>query len=197
MVNIIEKYIQNKNQLIILISGFSGSGKTILAKKIERDFKLSFLNLNNFYKKDYINIIDLGDNIKVNDWDNTEAVDWELFNTKVKELKSVVISGFGFPNDKIEFKPDLHIYLKISKQKLIENRHKYLEENEDNPLNEIKDTKTELLILNSLSYKHYIENKEKSTYTLNIDVTEKTPDSVYDEIFDYVIKEIEKKVYNK
>ena len=70
MVNIVEKYIQNKDQLIILISGFSGSGKTLLAKNIERDFKLNFLNLNDFYKKDYINIVDLGNNIKVNDASN-------------------------------------------------------------------------------------------------------------------------------
>jgi broad-specificity NMP kinase len=197
MVNIVEKYIQNKDQLIILISGFSGSGKTLLAKNIERDFKISFLNLNDFYKKDYINIVDLGNDIKVNDWDNPDAVDWESFNAKVKELKTVVISGFGFPNDRIEFKSDFHIYLRISKQKLLENRHNFLEENKDNPLNDIKDTKTELLILNSLSYKHYMEIKEKSTYTLNTDVTEKTPDTTYDEIFDYLIKQIEKSVYNK
>jgi len=197
MVNIVEKYIQNKDQLIILISGFSGSGKTLLAKNIERDFKLNFLNLNDFYKKDYVNIVDLGNNIKVNDWDNSDAVDWDSFNSKVKELKNVVVSGFGFPNDLINFKPDFHIYLRISKQKLIENRHKFLEENEDNPLNEIKDSRTELLILNNLSYKHYMENKEKSTYTFNMDVTEKTPDTTYDEIFNYIIKEIEKSVYKK
>jgi uridine kinase len=197
MVNIVEKYIQNKNQLIILISGFSGSGKTLLAKNIERDFNLNFLNLNDFYKKDYINIVDLGNDIKVNDWDNPDAVDWEKFNLKVKELNKVVISGNLFPNDRIDFKADFHIYLKISKQKLIENRHKFLEENQDNPLNEIKDSKTELLILNNLSYKHYIENKEKSTYTFNMDVTEKTPETTYDEIFDYIIKEIEKSVYKK
>ena len=127
MVNIVEKYIQNKDQIIILISGFSGSGKTLLAKDIERDFKISFLNLNDFYKKDYINIVDLGNDIKVNDWDNPDAVDWESFNSKVKELKNVVVSGFGFPNDCIDFKPDFHIYLKISKQKLLENRHDFLE----------------------------------------------------------------------
>jgi len=197
MVNVIEKYVDKNKRLIILISGFSGSGKTLLAKNIERDFKLHFLNLNDFYKKDYNNIVDLGNDIKVNDWDNPESIDWTLFNDKIDEIKGngVIVSGFCFPDEMITFKPDFHIYLKISKTKLIENRHKYLEENKDNPLNEIKDTKIELLILNSLSYKHYMEIKDKSTYTYSTDVTEKTPDAVYDEIFEHIIKEVEKNIY--
>ncbi len=197
MVNIVEKYIQNNGKLIILISGFSGSGKTLLAKNIERDFKLNFLNLNDFYKKDYVNIVTLHDNVRVNDWDNPESIDWDLFNSKVNELKNVVVSGFCFPNDLIKFKFDFHIYLRISKQKLIENRQKFKEENTDNPWNEISDPKTELLILNNLSYKHYMNIKEKSTYTFNIDVTEKTPDTTYDEIFNHIISKIEKNVYKK
>jgi len=197
MVNIVEKYIQNNGKLIILISGFSGSGKTLLAKNIERDFKLNFLNLNDFYKKDYVNIVTLHDNVRVNDWDNPESIDWDSFNSKVNELKNVVVSGFCFPNDLIKFKFDFHIYLRISKQKLIENRQKFKEENTDNPWNEISDPKTELLILNNLSYKHYINIKEKSTYTFNIDVTEKTPDTTYDEIFNNIIGKIEKNVYKK
>ncbi len=197
MVNIVEKYIQNNGKLIILISGFSGSGKTLLAKNIERDFKLNFLNLNDFYKKDYVNIVTLHDNVRVNDWDNPDSIDWDLFNSKVNELKNVVVSGFCFPNDLIKFKFDFHIYLRISKQKLIENRQKFKEENTDNPWNEISDPKTELLILNNLSYKHYMNIKEKSTYTFNIDVTEKTPDTTYDEIFNHIISKIEKNVYKK
>ncbi len=195
MVNIVEKYIEIKGQLIILISGFSGSGKTLIAKNIESDFKINFLNLNDFYRKDYVNIVDLGNDVKVNDWDNPESINWEEFNGKVNELKTVIVSGFCFPDDLIKFKPDYHIYLKISKQKLLENRHSYLEENKDNPLNDIKDSKIELLILNNLSYKHYIDIKERSTYTFNIDVSDKTPDSTYDDIFDKIIKEIEKIVY--
>ena len=38
MVNVVEAYIKLNSQLIILISGFSGSGKTLLAKNIEKDF---------------------------------------------------------------------------------------------------------------------------------------------------------------
>jgi cytidylate kinase len=199
MVNIVEQYININKQLIILISGFSGSGKTLLAKNIQRDFKLDFLNLNDFFKSDYNEIVDLGHNIKVIDWDNPDAIDWDKFNEKVNSIKNkgVVISGFGFPNDRIKFKLDFHIYLKISKDKLLKNRHDYLDENKDNPLNEIKDTKVELLILNNLSYKHFMNMKDNSTYTFRIDTSEQTPDQTYDQIFDYIIENIEKIVYKK
>jgi len=197
MVNIVEQYIKNNLQLIILISGFSGSGKTLLAKNIEKDFKINFVNLNDFFKSDYNEIVDLGHNIKVIDWDNPDAIDWDKFNDKVKSLKDsgIVISGFGFPNERIKFKPNFHIYLKISKDKLIKNRHDYLDENKDNPLNEIKDTKAELLILNNLSYKHFIDMKDKSTYTFRTDTTDQTPSETYDQIYDYLIENIEKSVY--
>ena len=54
--NIIEAYIKFNSQLIILISGFSGSGKTLLGRNIQRDFKLQFINLNDYYKENYNNI---------------------------------------------------------------------------------------------------------------------------------------------
>jgi len=199
MVNIVEQYINKNKQLIILISGFSGSGKTILAKNIERDFKLKFINLNNFYKKDYKEIVELREDVKVIDWDNPDAIDWDKFNKKINEIKDsgIVVSGFCFPDDKLDFNPDYHIYLKISKEKLIKNRHEYLEENKDNPLNEIKDTDIELLILNKLTYKHYLDIKDKSTYTFSTDTSNQSPDETYDEIFNYLIKHIDKNVYNK
>jgi len=205
--NIVDAYIKFNSQLIILISGFSGSGKTVLARNIQRDFKLSFLNLNDFYREDFNEMVDLGNNIKVIDWDNPDSIDWNKFNMKVNldKSKGIVISGFGFPRDKIDFKPDFHIRIDVPKPLLLDLRHKYLEENKDNKLNEFKNTETEKLILNKLSYNHYLKIKENSDYTyiynlyglseeesINLDkITEKT----YDVIFDYVIKEIDKNVY--
>lgn len=197
--NVVEAYIKYNSQLIILISGFSGSGKTLLAKNIQRDFKIKFLNLNDFFKSDYSKTVDLGYDTRVVDWDNPEAVDWDKFNNEVNQVKDkgVVISGFGFPNDMLKFKLDYHIHLRLSKEKLIKNRHDYLDENKDNPLNEIKNTKLEMLILNNLSFKHFMNLKDKSTYTFKIDATEQTPDETYDHVFNYLIENIQKNVYNK
>ena len=101
--NVLEAYIKFNKQLIILLSGFSGSGKTLLARNIQRDFKLEFINLNNYYKEDYNKVVDLGHDIKVIDWDDPDAIDWDKFNEKVNSVKDkgVICCGFGFPLDRL------------------------------------------------------------------------------------------------
>ena len=42
---VIEAYIDKYKKLIILLSGFSGSGKTILGRSLSKDFKIDFINL--------------------------------------------------------------------------------------------------------------------------------------------------------
>ena len=53
--NIVEEYINRNKQLVILISGFSGSGKSVLARSLLKDinrnnkkYEFTFLNLNDF-----------------------------------------------------------------------------------------------------------------------------------------------------
>jgi adenylate kinase family enzyme len=193
--NIVEAYIKKKGQLIILISGFSGSGKTTLAREIERDFKIKFVNLNDFFKESYNEVIDLGHDIKVVDWDNPNAINWDKFNETIDKEKAsgIVVSGFAFPADKLKFEYDFHINVYIKKDKLIEKRQKYLDENKDNPLNEINDEKTQLFIINNLTFKHFLASKDKNAYV--IDSSELTPDHIYDKIFEYIKVGIEKYLY--
>jgi len=204
--NVVEAYIKVNKQLIILISGFSGSGKTLLARNIQRDFKLEFVNLNDFYKEDYNVVVDLGYDTKVVDWDNPDSIDWDKFNDKINSDKSkgIVCVGFGFPTDKLQFEPNFHIRIDMPKQKLLDLRHKYLDENKDNKLNEYKDSKIELLILNKLSYPHHDKIKIKSKYTYKYNLFDKEnltldeiPQKMYDDIFDYIIKGIEQNLYKK
>ena len=53
--NIIDAYKKFNKQLIILISGMSGSGKSKLAKNIAEDFNLEVIKQNDFYKNPYSN----------------------------------------------------------------------------------------------------------------------------------------------
>jgi hypothetical protein len=204
--NVIEAFIKYNKQFIILLSGFSGSGKTLLARNIQRDFKLEFINLNNYYKEDYNKVVDLGYGIKVIDWDDPDAIDWDKFNEKVNLLKDkgLVCCGFGFPSDRLKFEANFHIRIDIPKNKLIEMRQKYLDENQDNKLNEIKDTRTEILILNKLSYPHHEKIKTNSKYTFKYSLfneqefdLDKIPQKTYDDIFNYLINNIEKNLYKK
>ena len=204
--NVVEAYIKYNKQLIILISGFSGSGKTLLARNIQKDFKLEFINMNEFYKENYDNVVDIGSDIKVIDWDNSDAVDWDKFNEKINldKNKGIVCVGFGFPTDKLKFEPNFHIRIDMPKPKLIELRHKYLDENKDNKLNEYKDSKIELLILNKLSYPHHEEIKFKSKYTYKYSLFDKEnltldeiPQNMYDNVFDYLISQIQQYLNKK
>ena len=83
-------------------------------------------------------------------------------------------------------------------------RQKYLDENQDNKLNEIKDSRTEILILNKLSYPHHEQIKANSKYTFKYSLfneqefdLDKIPQKTYDDIFNYLINNIEKHLYKK
>jgi uridine kinase len=203
--NVFEAYLKQKKQFIILISGFSGSGKTLLAKNIARDFKINNINLNDYYKDDFDETMEMkteDGNVNVVDWDNPDAVDWDRFNKDVEVIKDkkegVVISGFGFYDDKITFKPDMNIHIKITKEKLLDNRQKFLEENEGSKLNHIKDMKLELQILNRMSYPHYIKSiagTENAKIYKFINAGEMDNDKIYDVAFEYIIDRIEKYLY--
>lgn len=195
--NIVEAYIKKRKQLIILISGFSGCGKTVIAKNISKDFNISFLNLNNFMKKDYAETSEPKEILgkKIIDWDDPNAIEWDEFNEAVMKNKNVIVSGFGFPLENLKFKTDIHIHLKIPKDFLIKNRKEYKLENEDSKLNDI-DEKLERTILNALSYPHYMAILSKSKVDLTIQVKENLKET-YDEVFDSLINIIDKKVYSK
>ena len=203
--NIVEAYIKQNKQFVVLISGFSGSGKTLLARSLVKDINktnkepLTFLNLNDFYKSeaDYNNFVEVGD-IKVVDWDDPNAVDWEKFNKKINEVKSngVVVSGFSFPKDSIIFHVDFHIHLKISKDDLIKNRTDYNTEKLDEKTSRIAEIGEDMekRILNKVTFPHYLKSLEISTINKFITVSYGNIKSAYDEMFDYIMDFITKKL---
>ena len=196
--NIVEAYLKKRKQLVILISGFSGCGKSVIAKNIAKDFNIEYLNLNNFMKEDYAEtttpkiLLDK----KIIDWDDPTAINWDEFNNKINEIKNkgVIVSGFGFPSDKLQFHTHYHIHLKISKDLLLKNRKEYKLENADTKLENI-DEELEKKILNNISYPHYIEILGKSKVNTTIQVGENLKET-YDSVFDNLIEFINDKVYS-
>jgi guanylate kinase len=204
--NIVEEYINRNKQLVILISGFSGSGKTVLARSLLKDinrnnkkYEFSFLNLNDFFKSEdeYKNIVEVGD-LKVVDWDSPDSINWEGFNKEVNKVKSngVIVSGFAFPKDKISFEVDFHIHLKISKDDLIKNRVEYANEKLDDKTSRISEIGEEIekRILNKVTFPHYLKSLETSVINKYISIKYGSLKEAYDEMFDYIMAIIKKKI---
>lgn len=205
MTTIIEAYIKFNKKLIILISGLSGSGKGKLSRELERDFKLKRINLDNYYRTDYKNIVTLSDKVAINDWDNPDAIDWDAFNNDVNKLapNGIIVTGMYFIKDRLNFSADFHINIKISRENLLEKRHIFLEKKKNieryRELYLIKGTPTETLVLNELTYKHYNDAIKKSNINKFFNINNKTIDELYDQVFDYIIRYIQQSLekYNK
>src|SRR5277367_3527710 len=134
-INIVQAYTKFNNGIVILLSGFSGKGKTKYAKFIADLFGFKLVDLSKFYFP--LEVYDKEENYettkdgrKILKWDNIyESVDWDKFNAYVEEHKKdgLVIYGFGFPSKLLKFTPNFHILIKVSKQKLLENRSEFIE----------------------------------------------------------------------
>jgi hypothetical protein len=189
--NLSDEYIARKKGLIILISGLSGSNRTILAKEIERDFKLKLINLENYCRKENVKEFEINSDIKVMDWENIDVYDWDKFNEDVnsQKKKGIIVYGDYFPTFKLNFEPNFHIHIKISKDKLIENRKEFIEKNPEKcaeMLEFVKNGKLELII-NKITYPYYLEYRDKSNIGKFVNSDKNTPDEMYDQIFDYII----------
>jgi adenylate kinase family enzyme len=193
--NIVEAYIKFNGQLVVLISGLPGCGKTGLGKSVARDFKIKLIDQYNYYKKDYDNKTTLPDNTTIVNWYTDDAIDWDKFNEDINaEKKSgVVVIGVSLPEDKLSFHPDTHIHLKISKQQCLEKRKVYLENNKDEYPEEYEllHTPAEKLKMNLLIFPYYLETIKKEKINKFININEIEDDKIYDEVFDYLINLIQ------
>lgn len=198
--NIVEAYIKFNKKLIILISGLSGSGKTKLASNIERDFKIKKINIETYCEKTNDKTVKLSNDVVVKDWDHIDSYDWEKINSDViKNMESgVIICGPYFPTDVLSFTPDFHINIKISKQQLIQKRHEYIEKNPDKckELVQHLNTPTELMIINKITFPHYIEYTEKSKIDKYINAHEIDDDEIYDQAADFLFFKIKEYLNN-
>jgi hypothetical protein len=169
--NILEAYIKFKKQLIILVSGISGSNKRVIASHLAKVLKLKHIKLESYIDKSYdkpenyseINIDGIESKSLI--WDNIkDSVDWHKFNKDVNNFKTkgVIVSGLGFPTDLINFVPDYYAHINIPKQVLMEKRQKYFDENKDNSRVEEMIKSVEKLSkgkFDVMRYEKYIYNK--------------------------------------
>lgn len=198
--NIVQAYKKFIGQLIIIISGMSESGRSELAKNISEDFEMKIIQQNDYYIKNYSKEIELPNGVKTINWFNDDAYDWVKLNEDVTKNKThgIIIVGICFPNNKLKFEVDYHIQLSIKKSVLLDRMEKLLEKNKDKypeKYEEMNSGKLKL-IFNQLSYPYFLNSAQVSTINKFINATEMSNEQIYDIIFDYLIQDIEKKVYN-
>jgi ABC-type dipeptide/oligopeptide/nickel transport system ATPase component len=208
--NIVEAYIEQNKQCIILMSGFSGSGKSLIGKSLMKDINKSksdkskdfkFINLNDFLKSEseYNVSVDVS-GLKIIDWDSPDAIDWVKFNENINENKKdrvgIIVSGFSFPKDKLNFTVDFHIHFKISKDELIKNRHEFTQEKLDDKTSRVGEIGEDMekKILNKITFPHYLKSLESSEFTKFIVVTFGEIKKSYDETFNFLMSMIKKKL---
>lgn len=210
---IVEAFTEKNNGLIIVISGLSGSGKTKLGKEIATLFKCEFLNTAKFCKKDYDNKISFklpssDKTYEFTNWDSDDIIDWDKLNNEVKDIKTkgVIISGISFPKDKITFKPDFHIHIKLNKQNLLKKRQQFVEDHKDDckEFDTIKDSDVELYLMNHYTYPYYLSITQNSIINKFINANETIElsnddyyEKIVDECFNYLINSISDKLKNK
>jgi cytidylate kinase len=192
--NIVEAYKEFNEQLIILVSGLSGSGKSELGKYICRDFKLHCIDMRKFYKKNADEKIKLPNGKYIINYDTDNVVNWDDLNTDINKYKKdgVVIFGNMFPTDKLQFKTDFHIHLKIAKQELKQRIHAYIEKHPEKKFDE----ETENLRFNMHTYPYYLETIKRMKITKFMDATGMDENKIYDEVYDDLIKNINDNVYS-
>lgn len=185
--NIVEAYIKYRGQLIILVSGISGSGISHLAKNISQDLKIAYLSYSKFCKKDYDEKVKLPDGTEIINWDSDDTIDWSAFNDAIKQMRrnGVVAYNQSFPLDKLDknLQIDAHINIKLSKQNLFQRREKYIDEhqNECAKLYKLRDKLS--IIFNRLTYPYYLQsiNNSKITKFINANEFINLPEFEYDE----------------
>ena len=183
--NVIDAYNKKFGNIVIYIIGMYGSHKTKYAKELAAD--LGFFHIN---RDDYVeNKIDATDTQYVDIDDN---INWSQLKKDIMENKNVVVSGSSLPNDKLDIYVNYVIHIKISKQKMIDARLKFLEKH-----NMLKDDSNEKIkkLMDEITYPYYQNAMKVNKINKFINGNDLSSEEIGDEIFSAVIHFIEKRLY--
>lgn len=196
--NIVQAFIKFNGKLIIIMSGVSGSGKTSIAKFIERDFKLVLINIDDYILENFDKTVTISNDIKVINWDDVDSYDWDKINKKVLDNQSngVILTGPYFPTTKLKFDANFHIQIKVSKQILIEKRLKHAESVKQDNVKHLDPTLIPIIV-NQITYPLYLKYSEESKIDKYVNSKELTKDKIYDQVADYLFFKINENLQEK
>lgn len=206
--NVLDAFKKYNNQLIILVSGLSGTNKSKISQQLAKELNLKYLNTRDFLNKDNFKEHELSNNIKVK---NYNEYLWDKIIEKINEFKSsgVLITGEYFPSDKLgKLRIDMHIHIKLSKQNIIHKRLEYINSLDEEEKKKYNNEETETLIVNQILFPNYLETLQKSHINKFINANElidleekefieKNLDKIFNEIIQYIIQNLKDKNLDK
>lgn len=194
---ILDEYIKQKGQIIILIIGMMNSFKSKISKELlislneNTKTKLKLINMCNFYTKDkHIEFTDENDTF--NNYDINSNYNFDELNKTIKEHKKVIIYGSTIDIDKIDFKVDFTFLLSSTKTRIKECLEKQnIMQNEELMQKYVKKY--------YLPYYDNLKEKIKPDKIVNIKKNDETDEDIIDkyttEIFDVLKNFINHIVY--
>jgi broad-specificity NMP kinase len=184
--DVIEAYKKQFGNFVILISGLSGTDKTTIAKRLSEELKIKYDNLGKFYDEKKIKEIDI-DGIKLMNVFLEDVYNWEKFNDYIENNKNgIIITGLGFPMEKIKLRPLIHIHLKLPRDEIIKRQKEF-----DKNLDEESNKK----VLNKLVYPFFEEITKKGNINKFINIKDMNEEKVMDEVFNVLMKIIQDRLY--
>lgn len=195
--SILDEYIKQKGQIIILIIGMLNSLKSKISKELlislneNTKTKLKLINMCNFYTKNkHIKFTDENDTF--NNYDINSNYNFDELNKTIKEHKKVIIYGSTIDIDKIDFKVDFTFLLSSTKTRIKECLEKQnIMQNEELIQKYVKKY--------YLPYYDNLKEKIKPDKIVNIKKNDKTDEDIIDkyttEIFDVLKNFINHIVY--
>lgn len=178
--NIIEAFLKNNNQCIILISSFPDCVPPNIIENLAKALKFHFVSTNSFLEsvdKKYSN----------------NSYNWDKLNEVINKNKAngVIISGIILPVENTTFKIDYHVHLALNKQNIMTRLQK-------NKIISKEVSEKDKTLVNKIIYPYYLESIKKTTINtfVNAYTNEKLLDDniVEDNIWDNIMTFIKKSI---
>jgi shikimate kinase len=205
-INIIDAYLEYNKQLVIIVSGLSGSNKSKIGQNLAKELNLEFINTRDYIDKEKYEEIELPNKEKVKIYNNYK---WDEIIEKINKEKSkgVIVCGEYFPKDNLnDLFITLHLHIKLSKQNIIKKRLEYIDSLDDDKKKNYKDNDTEVLIINQIIYPYYLDILQKShinkfinanEYFESDDFDNKVTDRIFEEVINTIIENLKEKKLDK
>jgi hypothetical protein len=203
--NIVEAFkIGNKN-LIIFITGISGSGISVLGRELAKILKLDIIYAKDYCSPKYNEKIKLENGKTIINWDTENIYDWKEINMDIekkikKENKGIILVSTIIPKNKIKITPHFYICVKLSEENILGRRNKYIDTLKDERCKNIEDYKDmEKEIFKTITYPFHMKiyNSSNITKFINADEHIESDDyytKIIDDAFDYLMKEISEEI---